>query len=162
MGIVKNVQDTARVATAGTGLLFTVLTNPFFWITIGILFFPLDIVNYIILAFVNIVILLANILLFLIQILIFMILGLGVALINGLIGLINALSFTIPLPSPFSPITINLPNLPLFTFPSFPSFPMIPFRVIDDVRIFDSGGILLLKILEFFNISFPFMVKTWL
>jgi hypothetical protein len=156
MGVVKNITDSAKIATSATGTAFTILTNPFFWIILGILFFPLDIINYAILVIVNTIILVANILLFAIQLLIFAIFAVGVMLINVVIGLVNSISFTIPLPDPFDDIEINLPDLPFLSMPSFPSFGVIPYSGIDDVRLFDSGGILLLKILDFFNISFPF------
>jgi len=134
----------------------TIITNPYFWIIIGVIFFPLNLLNYLILFVVNGLILLGNVIIFVAFLIVYLIIGLVVILLNVIINIFNGLSFTIPMPSPFDDITINLPNLPLLGMPSFPAFGVIPYVDIEDVRVFETNKILLLWIFELIGVSFPF------
>lgn len=152
MGIVDNVQNTAKLTTSGSGAFFTIITNPFFILAVGILFFPLDIVNYIVLLIVNFFIALANLLIFLVMIILWGLLNSVSVLINIPINIFNDFSITIPVID----VEIDFPNLPTIPTIGFPTFIVIPFRGVEDVRIFEANSILILMILEFFGISFPF------
>lgn len=136
----------------GSSTFLTIFTNPYVWIIIGIMFLPLDILNYIILMVVNFIITLGNLLIFIFQIIIYGILNIAGALINVPIEWFNDLTIHIPVID----VDISLPDLPTIPSIDFPAWGAIPICGIEDVRIFKTGTILILYILELVGIDFPF------
>jgi hypothetical protein len=148
--ITKNIANTGKLAVSGTSTILGIITNPFFWILLGILFFPLDILNYLALAVVNIIILFVNLVAYIFMIIIFAIINLAGSVVNLMIDWFNDLSIEV------GGIDIGLPNLPNIPTLTFPTFGIVPYRDIEDVRIFEESKILILYILELLGISFPF------
>lgn len=153
--ITKNIANTGKLAVSGTSTTLGILTNPFVWVFIIILFFPLNLINYIVLYVVNGVVMFANLIIFVAMALIVLIVNVGVFLINIIISIFNDFSISIPIPGIEDP-EINFPNLPLFGSIPFPTFGMIPYYEIEEVRIFTKSTILILWILELIGIDFPF------
>lgn len=152
--LAKNVQSTASVVgKAGSGFL-TVFTNPYVWIVIGILFFPMNIFNYFILYVGNFFILVGNIFLFGFHLLLYGLLNfIGEGINSFIIEPFNNFSITIPIPGLPDP-TVNFPDLPLIPTISFPSFGHINYYDISKASFFPSK-LLLFWIFDLIGISLP-------
>ena len=151
--ITKNIANTGKLAVSGTSTALAILTNPFVWIFVIGLFFPLDMLNYLILFVVNFTIVMGNVLIFVAQIILYSIINLAGMLINIPIQWFNDLSITIPFPG--DDIELSLPNLPLIPSVAYPPFGAIPTYSIEDVRIFEPGTCLILYILDLLGVNYP-------
>ena len=147
---ITNVGKTTIKATGG---FLTFITNYYVFIIIAVIFFPMNIANFIILFVVNAIITLANIVLFLAYLLIWIIMSIVVVLINVIISIFNNFSITIPIPAVPDP-TINFPDLPTLGYPTFPTLGVIPYMALSDVSIFPNK-VLLFYILDLLGISWP-------
>ena len=152
MPVVKNITQSISIIGKLLSMFVSIITNPFFWIAIIIIFFPLIIANYVIMFVGNVIIIIANIIVFGLQALIFGILYAIVSLINGLVGVVQGWKIKIPV------INVDLypfGSFPTFPVPTFPSFGIIPYLTISQTSLFPNK-VLFMWIFELFGWSFPF------
>jgi len=151
--LAKNVKSTATLTVKGGSTFLTVITNPWFWVFIGLLFFPLNIFNYIVLFIVNGLIMIGNIFIFIAQLIIFLILNGIIIFINFLIDMVNAIKFSIHIPWPVDEdIDFGFPDMPHLSYLTFPSFGIIPYLDINQTTILPNK-VLLLWFFELMGIS---------
>lgn len=149
MPIVKNARQTISVfGTLFSGFI-TIVTNPFFWISMVLLFLPLIIINHIILFVGNFIILIANIIIFLLWLIFFGIVFVVVSIINALIVFLQGIDFDV-LGVTIAPFA----GLPVIPTPAFPTFGIIPYLSISQTSLLPNK-VLFLWILELIGISLP-------